>query len=347
MNIGKEVRDCLISLRISSRDARRRKVGDEEMLDELMDPYVVDSDVKIPGSKSFRRLPYKTQVFTGPRNVLVRNRLSHTEEVKSMAVRVASILGLNVNLTRAIAATHDIGHVPLGHTGEIFLSSVMDKKFRHEVFGAVLLQKIERKGEGVNATHQTLSGVRYHSRGKGKLTVCKEMSQEAVVVMYSDKFAYTTSDYNDISKRLNLPESWIRPVTLKINELGGNQRKREDTLIEALCADSFKLGRVGFVDSKVEEIFTEVKDLMYEIYPKICINQPEESLDKIFCYLKNLFGKDKAMLVFALMTDTDILPLMKKRVFDITDLELTSIWEQKDYLLNLPPVDMCDPDLDW
>jgi len=346
MNIDKSIQGCLSSLKLTETFAKRSKEKDEETLDHVMNPFVVDSDVKIPGSKGFRKLSDKTQVLTSPWNGLVRNRNSHTMEVVGVATTISSILGLNTNLVRAIAIGHDIGHVPFGHIGEAFISTVTGKQFRHEVFGVVLAQKIERKGDGLNATHPTLSGILHHSRGSGLLKVSKEMSQEAVVAMYSDKFDYITADYNDISKRLRLPDSWLRPVTQKINELGMNQRMRINTLITGLCESSFELGQVDFSASAIEKIFNEVKSLMYGIYPKLGIYPAEDFLIRVLCYLERLFGKEKAILILALMTDNDILSLARKNTFDISDLELTSIWEQKDYILNLPLIDMFDPGLD-
>lgn len=347
MNVSIELAGCLKKSRTSSMDARRLEKNDEEGLDGAMDPYLVDSDVKIPGSKGFRRLSEKTQVMTSPWNGLVRNRNSHTMEVVGIATTISSILGLNVNLARAISIGHDIGHVPFGHAGEDFLSKKAEKEFNHEVFGVVLAQKVERIGKGLNLTHQTLSGILYHSRGSGALTVNKEMSPEAVVVMYADKFAYITADFNDISKRLRLPSKWIIPIKEKINELGLNQRARVCALIEGLCQDSMRLGFVGFKDSNVSKIFGEVKNLMYGIYSKINIHQEEDALDKVMSYLEELFGKEKAILILALMTDNDVLSLVKKNTFDITDLELTSIWEQIDYILELAPLNIFDPGLKW
>ena len=82
---------------------------------------------KIINSKSFRRLNGKTQVFTFPENVLIRNRLIHTLEVKSIAETIATILGLNISLVGAIAAGHDLGHTPFGHLGERFIQKNYDE----------------------------------------------------------------------------------------------------------------------------------------------------------------------------------------------------------------------------
>jgi dGTP triphosphohydrolase len=263
----------------------------------------------------------------------------------SVAVRIASVLGLNVDLVRAIALGHDIGHVPFGHEGENFLATRFKKDFNHAKFGAMLAQKVERKGVGLNLTYQTLCGIRDHSRGKGPLTATKDMSQEAVVVMHADKIAYITSDYNDMIHRLRLPSQWVESVSSDMQKLGSDQRSRVRNLIIALCEDSAGLGFVGFSDSEAGKIFTDIKAKMYKLYPLVNVHGHTSGLMRVGDYLEDVL-REKAPLFFALMTDEDVLSLMDKNHFDITDLERTSVWEQIESVLNVF-ADITDPCLDW
>lgn len=77
-------------------------------------------------SRDFLRLGGKTQVFVVGFDDHMRNRLSHTLEVVQISNRIAKNLGLNQDLTEAIAYGHDIGHTPFGHAGERVLNKVMN-----------------------------------------------------------------------------------------------------------------------------------------------------------------------------------------------------------------------------
>lgn len=55
-----------------------------------------------------------------------RTRLTHTIEVAQIAKNISQSIGLNVDLTEAIALGHDVGHTPFGHVGERFLNLLMN-----------------------------------------------------------------------------------------------------------------------------------------------------------------------------------------------------------------------------
>src|SRR5947208_8784101 len=80
---------------------------------------------RIVHARAFRRLDAKTQVFTAGLSDHFRNRLTHTIEVSQIARTVASVLGLDENLTEALALGHDIGHPPFAHAGEYELDRQM------------------------------------------------------------------------------------------------------------------------------------------------------------------------------------------------------------------------------
>src|ERR1700723_902028 len=86
--------------------------------------YARDRD-RVIHSRAFRRLEAKTQVFTTRFSDHFRNRLTHTLEVAQIARTVASTLGLNADLTEALALVHDIGHPPFGHAGERRLNDLL------------------------------------------------------------------------------------------------------------------------------------------------------------------------------------------------------------------------------
>ena len=102
---------------------------------------------RIIHSLAFRRMRNKTQVFFSPTNDHICTRMEHVILVESISYTIANDLGLNTQLTKAIAMAHDIGHSPFGHQGERILSNISQRdigeKFWHEKNGLNLVDKIE------------------------------------------------------------------------------------------------------------------------------------------------------------------------------------------------------------
>ena len=95
-------------------------------------------------SQAFRRLKHKTQVFFNPANDHICSRLEHVIYVDYIASTIGNALNLNVDLIKAIALGHDIGHTPFGHSGERVLNKKLkeiDPKlyFEHESNGLRVL----------------------------------------------------------------------------------------------------------------------------------------------------------------------------------------------------------------
>src|SRR3977135_449869 len=80
---------------------------------------------RILRSRAFRRLEYKTQVFLNGTGDHLRTRLTHTIEVAAIGRTIARALALNEDLGEAIALAHDLGHPPVGHSGEEALNRLM------------------------------------------------------------------------------------------------------------------------------------------------------------------------------------------------------------------------------
>ena len=82
---------------------------------------------RIIHSTGFRRMKHKTQVFFSPTNDHICTRIEHVIHVESISYTIAEFLGLNTQLTKAIAIAHDIGHSPFGHKGEKVLSKILER----------------------------------------------------------------------------------------------------------------------------------------------------------------------------------------------------------------------------
>lgn len=134
--------------------------------------------------QAYRRLKHKTQVFFAPHNDHVCTRMEHVQHVASVASTIAKYLGLNVELTDAIALGHDIGHAPFGHHGEDCLNGLLQqkeganapKKFWHERNSLFFADYIETlpDPDGVEKLLDLTYAVR-----DGLICHCGEIDQQA------------------------------------------------------------------------------------------------------------------------------------------------------------------------
>src|SRR5439155_21116860 len=104
------------------------------------------------------RLAHKTQVFLWPEGDHYRTRITHTLEVSQVARTIARCLGLNEELTEAIALGHDLGHTPFGHAGEATLAHIVPGGFHHAKQSLRVVEQLERDGDGLNLTVEVRDG---------------------------------------------------------------------------------------------------------------------------------------------------------------------------------------------
>ena len=127
---------------------------------------------RIIHSLAFRRMKHKTQVFFSPTNDHICTRMEHVILVESISDTIASYLGLNTKLTKAIAMAHDIGHSPFGHQGEKILSEIsqreIGKTFWHERNGMEIVDRVElleddkQNLQNLNLTYGVRDGIISH-----------------------------------------------------------------------------------------------------------------------------------------------------------------------------------------
>jgi len=171
---------------------------------------------RIIHSSAFRRLKHKTQVFVEHEGDYFRTRLTHSIEVAQVARTIAGALGLNVELTEAIALAHDLGHTPFGHTGEDALDALMEPYggFDHNAQAVKIVTSLERHYadfDGLNLTWETLEGLAKHNgpvtgalphalsdyNARHDLELHTHASAEAQVAALSDDIAYNNHDLHD------------------------------------------------------------------------------------------------------------------------------------------------------
>ncbi|HVC60967.1 MAG TPA: deoxyguanosinetriphosphate triphosphohydrolase [Acetobacteraceae bacterium] len=187
-------------------------------------PYQRDRD-RIIHSSAFRKLQYKTQVFVNHEGDFYRTRLTHSIEVAQIARSVARELGLDEDLTEALALAHDLGHPPFGHAGEEALNLAMKPfgGFDHNAQSLRVVTLLESRyagWDGLNLTWETLEGLAKHNgplrnppayiaeyNERHKLELNTHASAEAQVAAIADDVAYHSHDLDDgLRARLFGPE---------------------------------------------------------------------------------------------------------------------------------------------
>ncbi len=166
---------------------------------------------RIVHARAFRRLEDKTQVFPPALSDHFRNRLTHTIEVAQIARTVAAALGLDEDLTEALALAHDIGHPPFAHAGEEELNRQMSRfgeRFDHNLHALRIVESFEQRYArfpGLNLTFEVREGIVKHSRdfAPGELPEAEEYLPglrpplEAQLIDLADEIAYNTADLDD------------------------------------------------------------------------------------------------------------------------------------------------------
>jgi dGTPase len=166
---------------------------------------------RVVHARAFRRLENKTQVFTAGVSDHFRNRLTHTIEVSQIARTMAGVLGVDEDLTEALALAHDIGHPPYGHSGEEELDRLMRRfgeRFDHNLQALRIVETFESRYArfpGLNLTFEVREGIAKHSRDfeSGEIPQLDEYLPglrpplEAQLIDACDEIAYDTADLDD------------------------------------------------------------------------------------------------------------------------------------------------------
>ena len=217
-------------------------------------------------STAYRRLRHKTQVFFSPENDHICTRIEHVAYVESISYTIAKYLGLNTELTKAIATGHDLGHSPFGHQGEKILSKISErdlgKKFWHEQNGLNLVDNIElledreQNEQNMNLTYAVRDGIISHCgevdqnsiRPREEYIDLKDYTRpneyspytwEGCVVKIADKISYIGRDIEDAIK-LEIIDKNNLDELYNILNLSKEEKINNNLIINMLVSDLCK-----------------------------------------------------------------------------------------------------------
>ena len=298
----------------AARSAQSQGRVRPEAPDPVRTAFQRDRD-RVLHAKSFRRLKHKTQVFLDPEEDHYRTRLTHTLEVAQISRTVSRALRLNEDLTEAVALAHDLGHPPFGHEGEEAIDAVLQEfvpgeRFRHYEQSLRVVDVLEKRGHGLNLTHETRVGIVGHSKGRGDLkgvgsrepgsddmpsphadagpvpySLLPTPSLEAAVVRICDRIAYVNHDIDDaVRAGMLTPESLPRET---LEMLGRTHGERITRMVTNVIETSLDQPFVS-MSEPVLGATNRLKDFLFEnVYTKH--NAAKAELAKAGELLRQLF----------------------------------------------------------
>lgn len=237
---------------------------------------------------AYRRLKHKTQVFFNIDNDHICTRMEHVQHVESVSCTIAKFLGLNTDLTRAIAMGHDLGHTPFGHEGEIELTQIRKENnmddFWHERNSLRVIDKLELLEndksiyKNLNLTYAVRDGIISHC-GEVDENGLKPRNEaidlytyskpgayppytwEGCVVKVSDKIAYLGRDIEDAIRLKFITENdkaELRELSGKYDESTINTTVLINAFIVSICENSSPLDGIR-LDDKHCQMLDEIK----------------------------------------------------------------------------------------
>lgn len=282
---------------------------------------------RIIHSLAFRRMRNKTQVFFSPTNDHICTRMEHVILVESISYTIANDLGLNTQLTKAIAMAHDIGHSPFGHQGEKILSNISQRdvgeKFWHEKNGLNLVDKIEiledpsGNLQNLDLTYAVRDGIISHC---GEIDENKLKPRDEFIDLDDYKYPNQFAPYTW--------EGCVVKIADKISYLG---RDIADAITLGILDKDLKelYEIIDMEKSKVINNTTIINDLIFDL----CTNSNEEDG---LCFSKEMFNTinklkkfnyEKIYLSSKLTEATPYFELVINKIYDL----LKSTYSNREY----------------
>ena len=265
---------------------------------------------RVINCNAYRRLKHKTQVFFSPKNDHICTRLEHVNHVESISNSIANYLGLNSELTRTIAVSHDLGHSPFGHKGEEILSEISEREFgerfwhgwngKHLVDDLELLQDVDNVSRNLNLTYAVRDGIIGHC-GSPRVSGQKPRDEfidlndftysnkyypytwEGCVVKIADNISYLGRDLEDAIEMKLINRRDINLIDRSIEKIRLNNTSIIGYLVKDLCENSTLEDGLKFSD-EAYEIMEKIKQFNYK---KIYNNEKIQPTTRYFKVLMN------------------------------------------------------------
>ena len=220
--------------------------------------------------------------------------MEHVSHVESVSTTIAKDLGLNVELTRAIAMGHDLGHAPFGHQGERELNAIsqkyLGKSFFHERNGLRFADDIElleddyKVYRNLDLTYAVRDGIISHcgeldvnglKPRDGYIDLQEEFlsvgqfspyTWEGCVVKLSDKIAYVGRDIEDAVRLKFLTKENIETLTdmaRAYDKMAINTTVIIHNMIYDVCKNSSPENGICLSEALFEQL-CEIKDFNYK-----------------------------------------------------------------------------------
>ena len=284
---------------------------------------------RVINCNAYRRLKHKTQVFFSPESDHICTRIEHVAHVESISYTIARYLGLNTELTKAIATAHDIGHSPFGHEGERILSEISKRElgeaFWHEKNGVEIVDKIEllkdylENKQNLNLTYAVRDGIISHCGEIDENNLkpreeainlseykypnqFKPYTWEGCVVKIADKISYLGRDMEDAIRIGILDEQLdeLRQMLGIDKDEPINNTILINNMIYDLCENSSIEKGLGFSD-KMYELINAIKKFNYKnIYMSDIIKPSVEYfkliINQIYKTLKRLYNGENTLI---------------------------------------------------
>lgn len=230
--------------------------------DDIRSPFARDY-TRILHSMAYRRLKHKTQVFFNIDNDHICTRMEHVAHVESVSSTIAKRLGLNEELTKAIAMGHDLGHAPFGHQGETIIKELCNKhlgqSFWHEQNGLRFIDKVDllednyKVFRNLDLTYAVRDGIISHCGEVDENGIFprsidisiddfdeagkyQAATWEGCVVKIADKIAYVGRDIED-AMNLGFLDQTAQSILLRMAQVNGESVMNTTVIMHNMIID--------------------------------------------------------------------------------------------------------------